>query len=119
MKAKALDRDLQIPDSAFRVTNASPNLYQILQKLEHCASENAEALHDHLKQLKRIIKRFGIDPNSREVVTIVVSFFTGQLGNWAVVHAGDIFKFNSVDALTAYVRVSFSSEDLEGEIFIC
>ncbi len=37
----------------------------------------------------------------------------GQLRNWASDHADDIFKFNSVDALTAYVRVSFLYEDLE------
>jgi hypothetical protein len=37
----------------------------------------------------------------------------GHLGNWIADHAGEIFKLESIDALTAYVRVSFSNEDLE------
>ena len=40
--------------------------------------------------------------------------FTGQLGDWAANHADEIFKLGSIDALTAYVRVGFSNEDLEG-----
>ncbi len=63
-KAKVFDRDLQIIDHAFRVANASPNLSQLLQKLEHCTGENVKALHDHLKQTKLKIKGFGIDYNS-------------------------------------------------------
>ncbi len=42
-----------------------------------------------------------------------MSSFTGQLGNLAADHADEIFKLNPIDALTAYVRVSFSNEDLE------
>jgi hypothetical protein len=34
--------------------------------------------------------------------------------NWASDHADEIFKLDNIDALTAYVRVSFSNEDLEG-----
>ncbi len=44
----------------------------------------------------------------------MVSSFTGSLGNWAADHTDEIFKLDSIDALTAYVRVSFSNEDLEG-----
>ncbi len=40
--------------------------------------------------------------------------FTGHLGDWAEDHADEIFKLDIIDALTAYVRVSFSSEDLKG-----
>ncbi len=54
-----------------------------LQKIKYCTGENAEDLHDNLKQSKLKVKGFGIDPNSREAVIIVVSSFTGQLGNWA------------------------------------
>jgi hypothetical protein len=43
-----------------------------------------------------------------------VSSFTGHFGNWAADHADDIFKLDNIDALTAYVRVNFSNEDLEG-----
>jgi len=43
-----------------------------------------------------------------------VSSFTGHLGNWAADHANEIFKLDNIDALTAYVCVSFSNEDLEG-----
>ncbi len=57
IKARFFYKDLQIPYHAFRATNTSPNLYQFLQKLEHCPGENAEALHDHLKQSKLKKKR--------------------------------------------------------------
>ena len=72
-------------------------------------------LHDHLKQSKLKVKGFGVDPSFREAVTVVVSSFTGSLGNWAADHADEIFKIDSIDALTSYVRVSFSSEALEGK----
>ncbi len=80
------------------------------------SDENAEALHDRLKQSNLKIEGFGVDPNSREVVTIVVSYFTEQLGDWVADHVDEIFKLNSVDALTAYVRVSFSDGDLKETI---
>ncbi len=59
-----------------------------------------------------------MDPNSREGVTAVVSSLTGQLSNRAADHADEIFKLNSVDALTAYVRVSSFTENLKGEKYI-
>ena len=71
-------------------------------------------LHNHLKQSKFKIKSFGIDHNSREAVTVVVFSFTGHSGNWAADHTDEILKLDIIDALTAYVRVSFSNEDLEG-----
>jgi hypothetical protein len=43
-----------------------------------------------------------------------VSTFTGHLGNLAADHADEIFKLDNIDALTTYVRVSFSNEDSEG-----
>ena len=58
------------------------------------------------------IKSLGIDPNSRGVVTVVGSSFTGHLGNWAADHADEIFNLDIIDALTAYVRVSFPNMDL-------
>jgi hypothetical protein len=51
-------------------------MFRFLQKLEHCSGENAEKLHNHLKQSKLKIKGFGIDPNSREAVSVVVPSFT-------------------------------------------
>ncbi len=89
-----------------------------MQKLKHYTDENAEELHDTLKQPKPKGKGFGIDPNSREAVTVVVYSFTGQSSNWAADHAEEIVKLDSVDALTACVRVGFSNEDLEGKIYI-
>jgi hypothetical protein len=56
-----------------------------------------------LKPYELKVKGFGIYPDSREAVTIVVSSFTGNLGNWAEDHADEIFKLESIDALTAYV----------------
>jgi len=44
---------------------------------------------------------------------VVVSSFRGHLGSWAADHADEIFKLDNIDALTAYVRVSFFNEDLE------
>jgi hypothetical protein len=76
--------------------------------------ENAEKIHNHLKQSKLKIKGFGLDPYSREVVTVVVSSFTGHLGIWAADHADEIFKLDIIDALNAYVHISFSNKDLEG-----
>ena len=45
----------------------------------------------------------------------MVSSFTGSLGNSAADHTDKIFKLDSFDALTAYVRISFYNEDLEGK----
>ena len=43
-----------------------------------------------------------------------MSSFTGHLGDWAAYHADEIFMLDNIDALTEYVRVNFSNEDLEG-----
>ena len=88
-------------------TSPLANTSRFLQKLEHCSFENAEKLHNHLKQSKLKIKGFGIDPNSREAVTVVVSSFTAHLGHWAADHADEVLKLDNIDALTAFVRVSF------------
>jgi hypothetical protein len=114
LRSKVFDRDLQIPDPAFRVVNAQPNLSHFLQKLTPCTGEDAEELHAILNQSKLKVKGFGIDPNSREAVTVVVSSFTGKLGNCAA-DVDEIFQLKSIDALTAYVRAGFANEDLEGE----
>ena len=45
----------------------------------------------------------------------MVSSLAGSLSNWAVDHADEIFKLDSNDALTTYIRVSFSNKDLEGK----
>ena len=68
-----------------------------------------------MKQSKLKVKGFGVDPNSKEAATVVVSSFTASLGNWDADHTDKIFKLDSIDALTAYVRVSFSNEDSEGK----
>ncbi len=79
LRAKVFDRDLQIPDPAFRVANALPNLSHFLQKLVPCTGEDAEELHDTLKHSKLKVKGFGIDPNSRhKPIAVVVSSFTGK-----------------------------------------
>ena len=75
---------------------------------------NAHILHDHLKQSKLEMKCFGVDLEFREAVTVVVSTFMGHLGHVAADHADKIFKLESIDALSAYVLVSFAEEDFEG-----
>ena len=115
MRSRILDEALQLPNSSGN-PSATSSVSQLLQKLELCTGENAEILHDHLKQSKLKVQGFGVDPNSKEVVTVVVSSFTGPFGNWAADHADEIFRLDSIDALTAYVRVSFSNEDLEGKM---
>jgi hypothetical protein len=114
MKSEVSEEALQLPDSTGH-PGATTDLSRFLQKLELCTGENPEILHYHLKQSKLKIKGFGVDPISKEVVTVVVSIFTGSLGNWAADHADEIFKLDTIDALTIYVCVSFSNEDLEGK----
>ena len=91
LRSHIFDRDLQIRGPG---SNDGPltNMSRFLQKLEHCSGENAEVLHNHLKQSKYIIKGFGVEPNPREVVTIVMSSFMEQLGNWVAYHADEILK---------------------------
>ena len=89
-------------------TGSLANMYRSLQKLEHCSGDDAG------KITKLKIKGFGIDPNGRKIVTVIVSTFTGHLGNLAADQANKIFLLDNIDASTAYVRVSFSNEDLEG-----
>jgi hypothetical protein len=62
-----------------------------MQKLEHYSGEKAENVRNHLKHSKLKMKGFGIDPNFREVITAVVSSFTGHSGNWAADHADEFF----------------------------
>ena len=91
-------RDLQIKGPV-SITGPLANMSRFLQKLEHCSCENAEVLHTLLQYSKLKIKGCGIDPNSRKVVTVVVSSFTGHLGNWAATHADEIFKLGIIDTL--------------------
>ena len=114
MRSKVFYEALQLPDLSGRA-GVTANLSRFLQKLELCNGENLEILHEHLKQSKLKIKGFGVDPNSREAVMVVVSSFTGSLGNWAADHADEICKLDSIDALTTFVRVIFTNEDLEGK----
>jgi hypothetical protein len=80
MRSKILDEALQLPNSSGHPI-ATSTMSQFLQKLELCNGENAEVFHDHLKRSKLKLKEFGVDLNSKEVVTVVVSSFTGSLGN--------------------------------------
>jgi uncharacterized protein YajQ (UPF0234 family) len=97
LRSKIFDRDLQIK-GPMSTTSPLANIFPFMQKLEHCSGENAEKLNNHLKQSKLKIKGFGINYNSRETVTVVVSSFTGHLGNSVADHADEVF-FNST-ALT-------------------
>jgi hypothetical protein len=114
MRRRVSDAILQLLNSHSQ-PNASSNLLRFLQKLELCYVQNSEVLHDHLTQSKFKVNGFGVNPNSKEAVTVVVSSFTGSLGNWVADHTNEIFKLDSIDALTAYVRVHFSNGDLEGK----
>jgi hypothetical protein len=113
LRSKIFDRDLQIKGS-MSTTGPLAAMSRFLHNLEYCSGENAKNFHDNLKQSKLKNKGFGIDPNSREAGTVIVSSFTGHLSDWAANHADELLKLDNIDALTAYVRVSFSNEDLEG-----
>jgi hypothetical protein len=77
MRSKVSDEALHLPDSIGHSGVTTNNLSRFLQKLELCTGENPEILHDHFKQPKLKVKGFGVDPNSMEVVMVVVSSFTG------------------------------------------
>ena len=81
-RSRVSDEALRLPNSSNH-PNPTPSLSRFLQKLELRSGKNAEVLRDHLKQLKLKMKGFGVDHNAQEVVTVVVSSFTGSLGNWA------------------------------------
>ena len=91
LRSKVFERNLQIKESVIN-TGQLANMSRFLQKLEHCSGDNAEVLHNHLKQSKLKVQGFGIDPNSREAITVVVSTFTGHLGNQAADHADEILS---------------------------
>ena len=95
LRSKVFDRDLQIK-GLMSTTCPLANMSRFLQKLEHCFGDNAKKLHNYLKQSKLKIKGFGFDPNSREAITVVVSYFTGHLGNWAADHADEILSSTSL-----------------------
>ena len=80
LRSKIFDRDLQIR-GPMSTTGPLSNMSHFLQKLEHCFGENAKKIHNHLKHSKLKIKGFGIYSSSLEAVTVVVSSFTGHLGN--------------------------------------
>jgi hypothetical protein len=112
MPAKDLDM--------FRYLNAdgskdTVNVSRFLQKMEHCNGEDSVKLNNHLKQSRLKIQGFGINPDSNQAVVILVSSFTGKLGNWASDHTAEIYALQTLDELIAYVRVGFSIEDVEGK----
>ena len=80
MRSKIPDEAFQLPDVSGR-SGVTANLSRFLQKLELCNGENPEILYDHLKQSKLQVKGFRVDPNSKEVVMVIVSSFTGSLGD--------------------------------------
>ena len=126
LRSEIFDRDLQMK-GIMSTTGPLASMSWFLHKLQHCSGENAEKLHNHLKQSKLKTKGFGVDPNSREAVKVAVSSFTEHLSNWSADHADEIFKLGYIGALTAYIQVTFSNEDLEDMnlyslikiIFIC
>ena len=117
MRGRSADKDIQIHDPSLR-SSATPDLSHFLQKLDNSSGENAENLNDNFKHSNLQIKGFRLYPNSRGANTVVVSFFSGPLGNWAYDHVDEIFRLDSIDALTAYVCVSFSNETWRARIYI-
>jgi hypothetical protein len=91
------------------------NMSRFLQKIEHCNGEDSVKLNNHLKQSRLKIQGFGINPDSNQAVVILVSSFTGKLGNWASDHTAEIYALQTLDELISYVRVGFSIEDVEGK----
>ena len=74
-------------------------------------------MNNHLKQSRLKTQGFGINPDSNEVVVVLVSSFIGKLGNWASDHSAEIYDLKTLDELINYVRVGFSIEDVEGKNF--
>ena len=98
LRSKICNRELEI-EGLVSISCPLANMPRFLQELEYCSGENAEILHNHLKQTKPKMNGLGIDLNSREAVMIVVPSFTGHLGYWAAHHADEIFKLGSIDEL--------------------
>ena len=69
--AKDLDMNRHLLESTDTV-----NMSRFLQKLEHCNGEDSTKLHNHLKQSILKIKGFGINPDSKQGVVVLVSSFT-------------------------------------------
>ena len=114
LKAKVPAKDLDMNRHLLQSTE-TVNMSRFLQKLEHCNGEDSTKLHNHLKQLKSKIQGFGINPDSKQGVVVLVSSFTGKLGNWASDHSTEIYELATVDDLIDYIRVGFSIEDVEGK----
>ena len=91
MRSKIPDEAFKLPDLSGR-SGVNTNLSRFLQKLELCNGENPEILRDRLKQSKLKVKGFGVDLNSKEVVTVAVSSLTGSVGNWVADHADEFFQ---------------------------
>ncbi len=92
------------------------NMIRFLQKIEHCNGEDSVKLNKHLKQSRLKIQGFGINPDTNQAVVVLVSSFTGKLGNWASDHSAEIYDMKTtLDELIAYVRVGFLIEDVEGK----
>ncbi len=72
-------------------------------------------MNNHLKQSRLKIQGFGINFDSNQVVVVLVSSFTGKLGNWASDHSTEIYDLKTLDELITYVRVGISIEDVEGK----
>jgi hypothetical protein len=112
MDAKGLDiYRLLNPDGSKDIVVMS----RFLQKMEHCNGEDSIKLNNHLKQSRLKIQGFGINPDSNQVVVVLISSFTSKLGNWASDLCAEIYDLKTLDKLIAYVRVGFSIEDVEGK----
>jgi len=95
MRSKVFDEALQLPDSSSH-PSVTINMLRFLQKLDICTGKNAEIIHEPMKLSKLKVKSIGVDPNFREVVTVVVYSFTGPLGDWDADHADEIFTLDSI-----------------------
>ena len=88
---------------------------RFLQELEYINKEDSTKLHNHLKQSRLKIREFGINPDSKQIVVVLVSSFTRKQGKWASYHSTEIYNIATVDDLIDYIRVGFSIEDVEGK----
>jgi len=113
VKAKDLDANRHLAQSID--SHETVNMSRFLQKLEHCNGDDLTKLHNHLKESRLKIQGFEINPDSKHVVVVLVSSFTGKLGNWASNHSTEIYELATVDDLIDYIRVGFSIEDAEGK----
>jgi hypothetical protein len=85
LKSKVPSKDLDMNRFLRQSTNSheTVDMSRFLQKLKHCNGEDSTKLHNNLIQPRLKIQGFGINLDSKQVVVVLIFFFTWKIGNWA------------------------------------